>query len=346
MAQDELNNYQEIEGSLLLRYINETANNNERKQVDSWLAEDPANHDTLLQVAEIYHAQRTRQRIRQRNPQKALQKLHQRVERRSRRDFLRRLAVAASLLIGMLGIGSMVWNKLQPDVPPQMITVSSNAGMRSQLSLPDGTIVHLNAGSTLIYPSQYDKNERKVQLSGEAYFKVAHNAGHPFVVNAADGKVNIRVLGTEFNLQAYEKDSIVQATLVEGSVQLSVHGRKGNVLLAPSDIATYDIKADQLLLEKVNIAQVSGWMDGRLSFKDTPMPNVLRQLAHFYSVDFDIQDEVIHDYTFTGTFENRPLFQILDYMKISSKIDYTMMYPENQEVRKPVINIKKVKDKK
>ena len=71
------------------------------------------------------------------------------------------------------------------------------------------------------------------------------------------------------------------------------------------------------------------------------MPDVLRQLTHFYSVDFEVLDEVIHDYSFTGTFENRPLFQILEYMKISSKIDYSMKFPENQEVRKPVIHLKK-----
>ncbi len=332
---------QEMDGTLLLKYVNETANAEERAQMDAWLAEDPGNNDILLQVARIHHAQRTRQRIRRRNSHRALHQVHQRIDQHLRRIFLRRLGVAASLLIGILGIGSVVWQSQRAGIPSQMITVSTNAGMRSQLTLHDGTTVYLNASSTLIYPSKYDKNERKVYLTGEAYFKVTHNTTHPFIVSAANDQVNVQVLGTEFNLQAYEKDGIIQTTLIEGSVQLSIQGKKGNILLKPSDQVIYDINNDKVFLEKINPAQITAWMDGRLIFKDTPMPEVLRQLTHFYSVDFDIQDKVIRDYTFTGTFENRPLFQVLDYMKISSKINYVMTYPENQEIRKPVVYLKK-----
>ena len=155
--------------------------------------------------------------------------------------------------------------------------------------------------------------------------------------------MTIRVIGTEFNLQAYEKDGILQTTVTEGSVQLTFEGKKGYISLSPSDMATYDIMTGQLSLEKVNTAQVNDWMSDRLIFKDTPMPEVLRKLSHFFTVDFDVTDDIIRGYTFTGTFENRPLFQILEYMKISSKIEYTMIYPVNQDVRKPVIRLKKLK---
>ena len=331
-----------IDGSLLLKYLNGEASADERSQVDSWLSEDPANNDMLLQIARIFHAQRTRQRIRQRNPHRALHQVQHRIAQLSRRIVIGWLVVATSLLIGTLGGVSLVRQNRETALPPQLISVNANAGMRSQLILPDGTEVRLNAGSTLIYPSQYDKNERRVQLSGEAYFRVAHVTGQPFVVSAAGDKVNIRVTGTQFNLQAYEMDGIVQTTLIEGSVQLSIQGKKETVSLTPSDMATYNVVTGQLLLEKVNTTQVSAWMNGLLIFKDTPMPEVLRQLTHFYTVDFDVLDEMIHGYTFTGTFENRPLFQILDYVKFASNIEYTMTYPENQEVRKPVIRLKKV----
>jgi len=336
-------NEKEIDGTLLLKYINETANCDERKQVDVWLAEDEANSDVLLQVAQIYHAQRTRQRTRQRNPYGALHRVQQRMAQRSRRIIIRRLAVAASLLIGILGTASLMRQKPQTEAPPQMITVATNAGMRSHLTLPDSTVVYLNAGSTLVYPSQYDKNARRVQLSGEAYFKVARSADKPFVVNTANDKVNVQVLGTEFNLQAYEKDGLAQITLVEGSVQVGIQGKKGNILLAPSEQLTFDISTDQVFLETTNTAQITAWMTGRLIFRDTPMPEVLRQLSHFFSVEFNVRDKVIRDYSFTGTFENRPLFQILDYLKISSGIEYTMDYPENQELKKTAIHLKKKK---
>jgi len=336
-------NENEIDGTLLLKYLNGVVTLEEQTQVETWRSEDHTNDDTLLQLARIHHAQRTRQRIRQRDPYSALRQVQQRIAQRSRRIVIRRLAVAASFLIGMFGIASLMWQNRQTELPQQMITVHTNAGMRSQMNLPDGTTVYMNAGSTLVYPSQYEKNERRVQLSGEAYFIVAPNTDWPFVISAADNKMNIRVTGTEFNLQAYEKDEVLQTTVMEGSVQVSIEGKKGTISLTPSDMATYNIATGQLFLEKVNVAQVNAWMSGSLIFKDTPMPEVLRKLTHFFTVDFDVQDEVISDYTFTGTFENRPLFQILEYMKISSKIEYTMVYPENQEVRKPVIRLKKVK---
>ena len=331
----------DLDGTLLLRYINETANQKERAQVDDWLTEDETNNDTLLQITRIYHACCTRQNIRQRDAQKALYKVQQLMVQRARRIVIRRLAVAASFLFGILGIGSMIWQSRQADTPAQMITVTTNAGMRSQATLPDGTLVTLNAGSTLVYPSHYEKHERRVRLSGEAYFQVAHKDGQTFIVSAADDKVQVSVKGTEFNVQAYDKDTLAQVTLIEGSVQVNIEGKSGNVCLSPAERFTFNLLTDKVTLEKINTAQETAWMDGRLVFKDTPVPEVLRKLSRFYSVNFEVKDEVIYGYALTGTFEDRPLFQILDYMKISSKIEYAMLYPEPQEGGKPLVRLSK-----
>ncbi|MDH6305709.1 transmembrane sensor [Parabacteroides sp. PF5-5] len=331
----------QIDTKLLLKYINKTADAKEIEQVNAWLEEDKLNENTILQMAKIYHQQCTLERIKQRNSDKALRVVQQRIRNKSRRIFIQRTTVAASLLIGLLGIGSFLLQYRQEESP--MITVSTNAGMRSQLTLPDNTIVYLNAASTITYPSRYTSNKREVQLSGEAYFKVVHDPARPFIVHTSDERVNVRVLGTEFTLQAYEKDKLIQATLVEGSVQVGVRGKKGSVLMFPDDKVTYDIENDKIYRRKVNTTQETAWMRGCLIFKDTPMPEVLRQLANFYSVEFNVVDEVIHNYTFTGAFENKPLFQILDYMKISSKINYVMSYPEDQDERKPTIKLMKIK---
>ena len=336
----------EIDETLLLKYLNGTAKSEEQSRVDAWLAEEPANNETLLQMARIYHAQRTRLRIGERNTVHAWGRMNQRMKQRVRRIVFYRIAVVASILFGFWGTGSLVWKNQQVDPLPQMITINTNAGMRSQLTLPDSSVVFLNAGSTLTYPSQFDKNERRVQLSGEAYFKVAHNKRRPFVVSVADNKMNIQVLGTAFNLQAYEQDSLAQIALIEGRVQVGIQGQNGNIPLTPSNMITYDMKTGKVFTKKINAAQETGWMDGRLIFKDTPIPEVLRRLSHFYSVDFDVPDTVIKGYTFTGAFENRPLFQILDYLKISSKIEYSMLYPENQAISKPVIRLNKERSKK
>lgn len=334
-------NEKEMDGTLLLKYVNETVTPEERTQVNDWLSADEVNNATLLQVAGIAHAQQTRQRILQRDASSAFYRVNRRMQRRLARITMRRIAVAASLFIGLFGIGSLVWQKQQVELPPQMITINTNAGMRSQLTLPDGTIVFLNAESMLAYPTRYDGKERRVQLSGEAYFKVAPDTDRPFVVYAANNRMNVRATGTAFNLQAYEKDSLARIVLIEGSVQVGLQEQKEMVSLKPSKMATVDMKTGKVSVQKINTAYSIAWMDGRLIFKDTPMPEVLRQLSHFYSVDFEVQDPVISSYTFTGTFENRPLFQILEYVKISSQIESMMLYPDNQEVRKPAIRLRK-----
>jgi ferric-dicitrate binding protein FerR (iron transport regulator) len=330
-------NERDLDGTLLLKYINETANSKERSQVDTWLNEDAANCKTLLQMARIYHAQRTRRRVQQRDPYKALSLIHKRMAQQMWRTVVLRAAIAASFIFGIVGAGSMIWQNLQTDASVQMITVTTNAGMRSQLTLPDSTVVYLNAGTTLIYPSQYDKNERRVTLSGEAYFKVAQNINQPFLVSSADDKVSVLVTGTEFNFQTFENDELVQVTLVEGGVQFNMHSKDKNIHLSPSEMITYNISTEQVVIEKINTAQATAWMEGRLIFRNTSMPEVLRRLSHFYSVDLDVQDERINGYTFTGTFDNKPLSLILDYIKISSQIDYTMSYSDNQGTRTQTI---------
>ena len=337
----DLLNGQDIEGALLLRYINNKVNSEERAVVDRWISENESNNEVLRQIIYINHAQQTRLRILQRDPNKALLRVNRRLVKRFRQAVIRRVAVALSFLIGIIGISSVMWQHRSDDMASQRITVTTNAGMRSHLILPDSSFVFLNAGSQLEYPSKFSKNERRVQLSGEAYFIIAKNAKQSFWVSVAERKVHVQATGTEFNIQAYQKEGLVQVTLIEGSLQLSIQGKKEIIHLSPSEMITYNVLSDQLVLKKINIAQITAWKEGCLIFKDTPMPEVLRQITHFYSVDIDVHDDLIRDYVFTGTFENRPLFQILDYMKISSKIDYSMLYPENQEIRKPLIIFKK-----
>ena len=341
-------NEKDIDGTLLLRYINETSSSEERKQVDLWLSEDAANNDVLLQAARIYHAQQTRKRINQRDVTRALNKIHKRIGRRTQRIFLMRMAVAASLILGVWGVGSLLWQNTKtedhPQYTPQMISVTANAGTRSQITLPDGTQVWLNAGSTVVYPSHFCassnnrnvKNERRVILSGEACFEVVQNTDQPFVVSAADDKMNIRVTGTKFIVQAYENDELAHITLIEGSVAVIVEGKMDEIPLTHSEKLTYNTLNGSTVKQNIDIAQASAWMEGRLIFKNTPMTEVLRQLKIFYDVEFEVSNTTILGYTFTGTFSNRPLSQILEYMKITSKINNKIVFPENQE-EKPVV---------
>lgn len=329
--------------SLLLRYITGEVTQEESLLVKEWSGKDTANEELLIQLARMYYAQRTQQRIKNRDTEAAFRIVNNKIKRKGRRLFLQRVGVAASLIIGILGIGSFFFQylDLRESFLPSMITVESNDNSRTRLVLPDGTEVCLNSGSSITYPSHYTDGERNVTLSGEAYFKVTHNKEKPFVVNALDKKYKVKVLGTEFNMQAYKDDNVIQTTLIAGSVQVDIQGRNTKTVLLPSQKAIYSLQNNELEVVSANTDRETDWMYSRLVFKKTPMPEVLARLSRFYKVEFDVRNKIIDTYTFTGTFEDRPLYQVLDYMKISSQIDYNITYQKDEKGTKSVVVLRR-----
>lgn len=320
---------EEPAASLLLAYVRETASAEECRIVENWLKDNDENEQTLLQIARIYHVQYTHRRIEQRDSLKAFEQVKEQIRRRVWQKNIYRISVAVACIAVGFFLSNFLswWNITRPEPEAQMVTVCSNPGMRTSCQLPDGTMAYLNSGSTLIYPALYDKDKRAVTLDGEGYFKVARDPGKPFIVSVADGKMRVKVLGTEFNLQAYKEEGMVQTTLVSGSVSIDIL-KSGKIVsgtnLKPSERAVFEISSGKVSIVTVNTEYDTAWKDGRLMFKDTPISQVLRRLSYFYNVRFDVRDSVINTYCFTGTFQNKQLAQILDYLKISSQIDYTI----------------------
>ena len=222
-------NFQEPEGMMLLRYIKDTASNEEKSYIEAWLEADENNKRILLQTARIYYANNAMERIASRNPLIAYEKLEQRLAKRTRSYWLKRFSVAAACIIAIIGLSTLFSHRKADSEfgDPQIITLQANAGVRTRFNLPDGTVVYLNSGSVLSYPMSYDQKERKVYLSGEAYFKVTHNEKQPFIVSTSGDQHRVRVLGTEFNIQAYGDENIISTTLVTGSVNLEVKNKSG-----------------------------------------------------------------------------------------------------------------------
>lgn len=156
-------------------------------------------------------------------------------------------------------------------------------------------------------------------------FKVTHNEKQPFIVSTSGDQHRVRVLGTEFNIQAYGDENIISTTLVTGSVNLEVKNKSGNVshrTLLPSEKAICNLDKEEISVMKINTMYETAWMDGKLMFKDTPLPEALKKLSYYYNVEFVIQDAEIKSYCLTGILDNRLLSQTLDYLRISSNIDY------------------------
>ena len=172
-------------------------------------------------------------------------------------------------------------------------------GQSSKILLIDGTEVWLNSGSSLTYPSTFSGKERRVKLSGEGYFEVAHNVDKPFYVETEEGPL-VRVLGTSFNVSAYKEDKRTTTTLVEGSVQLL--SKSNQVVLKPNEQVIAHIDDALLRKERVNVSDFISWKDGYFSFNGQSIPEILAEVRRWYNIE-EITYTYMPEEKFTGTFK-------------------------------------------
>jgi ferric-dicitrate binding protein FerR (iron transport regulator) len=170
---------------------------------------------------------------------------------------------------------------------PEMNQLVISYGKTSELLLPDGTKVYLNAGSRLVYPEFFVDKTREVFLVGEGYFEVSHDAQHPFVVQTTD--VKIKVLGTKFNVSAYPSDNTIEAVLTEGKVSMyPVNGGffSGSKELKPSQLASFDKSTREIHLKTVETDNYTLWKDGLFKFESTDLNRITKRLERFYNIHF------------------------------------------------------------
>lgn len=170
-------------------------------------------------------------------------------------------------------------------------TITTPNGRQFSLVLPDGTKVWLNAASSLRYPTIFDGGERKVQVTGEAYFEVASNPKMPFKV-AISNETEIEVLGTHFNLNCYTNEPYIKTTLLEGSVQVSSSGEKAKITpgqqarISGAVISTNNSPGKKIrIVDNIDIDKVMAWKNGVFDFTDATLQEVMQQLERWYDID-------------------------------------------------------------
>jgi ferric-dicitrate binding protein FerR (iron transport regulator) len=206
--------------------------------------------------------------------------------------------------------------------------IESPAGMRSHVVLPDGSDLWLNAESKIKYSIPFARENRQVELTGEAFLKVVKNEKAPFIVNA--GAASVKVLGTQFNVKAYPEDEQIEVALAEGSVEFTgttTDGKKAETTLVPNDFLAINIATGKVRLENTNLSKHISWVKNTIIFDETPMPEVAKTLERWYGVKVIVADTEINKYRFSATFENESLFRVLELLELSSpdiKIKYTL----------------------
>lgn len=228
----------------------------------------------------------------------------------------------AALLFLPLTIALAILLKNSAADSPRFIPISQEIttifGTRVHSFLPDSTEIWLNGGSSLLYTQASPESKRIVKLLGEAYFNVAHDVNHPFVVQTEN--LSVEAVGTEFNICSYATDSLTSVTLTDGSVLVS--DTLTQSVLTPGQMIIYNnnIKSGKLYLG--NTDKMTSWREGRLVFKNEPLCNVYKRIGQIYGIRFEV-DPQLQEVMFYATFEDASLEQILQLIKKSTSLEYS-----------------------
>ncbi|MBZ4037336.1 DUF4974 domain-containing protein [Flavobacterium sp. 17A] len=192
-------------------------------------------------------------------------------------------------------------------------------GKTFKVALSDGTTVNINAGSSLKYPIQFIKgHNREVVLEGEAFFDVAKDKTHPFIVKTRG--VAVKVLGTKFNVSSYSEDTDINTVLVEGSVSLSdVKNANKNAMLVPGEKGSWNAEGNQIAINKVDTRFYTEWINGEIVFRKTPFRDIIIKLERTYGVKIENKRTDILDKKFNASF-NKNIESIEKVLETMSKI--------------------------
>lgn len=197
-------------------------------------------------------------------------------------------------------------------------------GKRFEITLSDGTKVELNAGSTFKFPVNFiPGKERKVFLKGEGFFEVAENKKDAFIINSDE--LNIKVLGTKFNVSSYEEDEEINTVLVAGSVQL-YNPKNENTLttLVPGQKGAWDKTEKNIATEKVDVNLYTAWRSGRLILRNTPFKIIRKKLERYYNISIINKNLVLDEQRYNVNFDNETIEQVLKTINENFNIEYTI----------------------
>lgn len=199
-------------------------------------------------------------------------------------------------------------------------TISTPKGGQYQLKLPDGSKIWLNAASSLKYPANLASlKERRVELSGEAYFEIAKDRSRPFIV--ATDKQEVKVLGTHFNVKDYADDYSTKTTLLEGSVQVTAEANPLPILLKPGQQS--NLIAGTIKVSAVEAEDEIDWKNGDFIFKAENLKSIMRKIARWYNVEVEYQDNVPQDVELEGLVSrSRSITEVLKLMESTDKIHF------------------------
>lgn len=239
---------------------------------------------------------------------------------------------AAVLLIPVLIATCSLINTLKEwnNLPVEQVELTTAYGLISKVTLPDGSEVWLNSGSSISYPKRFTDNKRNIQLTGEAYFKVSSDKSNRFDVSTSNG-LQVSAYGTEFNVKAYEDEDKIEATLAKGHIEVTQTGQPVYKSLQPGEQAVFYKNNNKIEVDRVNLAAETSWKDGKMIFRRANMNEIVKRLARHFNVDIKLEGEELYDYKYSATFTTETLNDVLFLLEKTAPIKCTVIEPEQTD---------------
>ena len=335
--------------SFIVKYVNGTILDEERQALMSWIAQSKENELLFNQTREILLVTRLSDDSFQFDEQAALEKVRAKAQRRRTMPKFftlsyRWAAVAALFFVisGTLFFRQLSRSSGSPDVYQEIIVP---LGSRAKVTLPDGSQINLNAGSSLRYPTIFGVKTRDVWLDGEGFFEVQKSSA-PFIVHS--GTVQIKALGTSFNVRAYSSDQVVETTLVSGKIVVTGIGRhqettdEGMILLPNQKLIVSNVPDSQdasdennntqvvdaeksvILKKKVNPEPEISWKDNKWVINREDLSSLAVKLERRFDVEIVFKDEHLKSFRYNGSLPDLSLEQVLKVMSMASPIHYSV----------------------
>lgn len=255
--------------------------------------------------------------------------INEKIKKDMRRVWFKRAStIAASILIPVLIISTVYFYKEMDHYKQIPNIVSVNKGQRAGITLPDGTIVHLNSESKLTYTPDFNGKLREVVLEGEAFFEVTPNKEKPFIVKTS--VFDVEVLGTSFNVSVYNDENIVETALMEGKVKLTMQGCPSKpVYLTPSQKFIYSRSDRQGTISIMEGDTELAWKQGILAFSAEPLEEVFRKIERWYGVTMHYDKESLVNDNFTGQFKMISIQEMMNILRMHYNLKFKI---ENNDI--------------
>ncbi len=323
----------DFDWGLLTKYIQDEVNSQEKEEVESWLRASEKNRVKLEKTKDLLNKTKTYFENKKFDSTDAWKNVHLKIHpaqsgnlqlKRTGKEVILKFYKYAAILLVVLLLGSITYISFKNKLPVQNLSVTATNQVVNDYELPDGSLVTLNRNSKLSYPQHFKKDTREVTITGEAFFDVKPNSKKPFIINAGD--LQIRVVGTSFNVCAYPETETVEVVVESGKVQVTHKNtdptvKNNEVFLLPGEksiLFNQSKKLEKLVNTDPNIIS---WKTHDLVFNEVALGEVIHCLNKVYDINIQVKEPELNNLVLTAHFDKKPVDFILNVIRLTFNLN-------------------------